>query len=62
MTAYRVKLVFDFEAVDDAEARKRVEAFLLGIPLPEGFRRDRVNCVQQGDRSGRNVMGEVRRS
>lgn len=62
MKTYRLKLVFDFDAVDDAEARKRVQGVLADVQgcLRDGagppLRPARANCVQSGDHSGRNIL------
>ncbi len=62
MKTYRVKLVFDFDAVDDVEARRRVQQLLADLKGgvlagPDcGLRPSRANCVQDGDRSGRNIL------
>ncbi len=62
MKTYRLKLVLDFDAVDDVEARGRVRRLLADLRErvlsdPDCVMRPaRANCVQDGDRSGRNVM------
>ncbi len=62
MKTYRLKLVFDFDAFDDVEARKRVQGVLTEIQ--QGLLRSqngelrpaRAHCVQSGDHSGRNIL------
>lgn len=62
MKTYRLKLVFDFDAFDDVEARNR--ALEVFAELKEGLLRTagdhlrpaRANCVQSGDHSGRNIL------
>lgn len=62
MKTYRLKLVLDFDAVDDVEARGRVLRLLADLRErvlngPDCVMRPaRANCVQDGDRAGRNLL------
>lgn len=62
MKTYRLKLVFDFDALDDVEARRRVQSLLADVrgllqqPAHADVRPARANCVQSGDHGGRNIL------
>ncbi|MBI5368065.1 MAG: hypothetical protein HZA54_13580 [Planctomycetes bacterium] len=62
MAVYRMKITFDYDSVDDVDARARAEELLRALrgqvlpALSTPFTIAKANAVAVGDRSDRNVL------